>query len=127
MRVWQIFLILAIAVIIVCPALAQTGHWSEPVPVANINTYGHEYYPSISPDGLTLYFARDNSIMISHWNGQGWDIPIDAGPEVNAGQRQISATVTPDNRTLYFTSWRSGGYGTYDIWRSYWQDSCRRQ
>jgi hypothetical protein len=100
-------------------AFAQTGYWSEPVPVDSINGIIDDYYPSMSPDGLTLYFATGNRIRISHWNGQSWGASVDAGPNINAGQRQIKASVTPDNRTLYFTSWRSGGYGTYDIWRSY--------
>jgi len=125
MNLWKTLTAAATIIIIAGSAFAQNGYWSEPVPVPNINTYDHEYYPSISPDGLTLYFASGNSIKISHWNGQGWDAPIDAGPNINAGQRQIKASVTPDNRTLYFTSWRAGGYGTYDIWRSYWQDSCQ--
>ena len=104
---------------------AQTGHWSQPVPVDSINTYDHDFYPSISPDGQLLFFATGNSIMMSRWNGRSWGHLVDAGPNINAGQRQIKASVTPDNRTLYFTSWRAGGYGTYDIWRSYWQDSCQ--
>jgi hypothetical protein len=125
MNLWKTLIMAATILIIAGSAFAQTGHWSEPVPVPNINTYYHEYYPSISPDGLTLYFARSNNIMISHWNGQEWGEPVDAGPNINAGQRQIKASVTPDNSTLYFTSWRAGGYGTYDIWRTYWQDSCQ--
>jgi hypothetical protein len=125
MRVRIIFTTTAMILAMMGGAFGQSGYWSEPVPVDSINGIINDYYPSISPDGLTLYFATGNGIRFSHWNGQGWGVSEDAGPNINAGQRQIKATVSPDNRTLYFTSWRSGGYGTYDIWRSYWQDSCQ--
>jgi len=94
------------------------------MPVDSINGIIHDFYPSISPDGQAMYFTKGNYIWVSNWNGSSWGTPAILGENINSGQRQIKATVTPDNQTLYFTSWRAGGYGTYDIWKSNWDDSC---
>jgi len=99
--------------------------WSEPVPVDSINGVIDDYYPSISPDGLTMYFTTGNRIRTTRWNGSAWGASVDVGDNINSGQRQVKATVTPDNRTLYFTSYKAGGYGSYDIWKSEWDDSCQ--
>jgi hypothetical protein len=93
--------------------------------VDSINGVIDDYYPSISPDGQTLLFTTGNRIRMSHWTGTTWSSSVDLGNNVNSGQRQVKATITPDNRTLYFTSWKDGGYGSYDIWKSEWQDSCQ--
>jgi len=103
-------------------ALAQNGQWSEPVPVVELNGTNHDSYPSISSDGQTMYLTKGNYIWNSRWCGETWGTPTILNEHINSGQRQVKATVTPDNRTLYFTSWRAGGYGTYDIWKSEWDD-----
>lgn len=105
-------------------ALAQNWNWSDPVLVDSINGVIMDFNPSLSPDGQTMYFTTGNRIMVSYRSGDTWGAPTMLGPNINSGQRQVKATVTPDNRTLYFTSWRAGGLGTYNIWKSNWDDSC---
>jgi len=104
-------------------ALGQGGNWSEPVLVDSINWGYHDGYPSISPDGQTMYLAKGNDIWAARWNGESWGTPVILNENINLGQVQVGATVTPDNRTLYFTSYRDNGYGSYDIWKSDWDDS----
>ncbi len=121
----SLIMMMAVMLLAAVPAYAHTGHWSEPVPVDSINGVIDDFYPSISPDGQTLYFTTGNRIRASRWTGTGWGTSYDLGPNINRGQRQVKASVTPDNRTLYFTSWAAGGIGTYDIWKSNWDDSCQ--
>ena len=117
-----------VAYILAILALAFSGRskadWTEPVPVDSINGVIDDFYPSISPDGQTMYFTTGNRIRMTRWNGVAWGASVDLGDNINSGQRQVKATVTPDNRTLYFTSYKAGGYGSYDIWKSDWDDSC---
>lgn len=115
--------ILIIIVIIASSIGVWAQHWSDPVLVDSINGVIMDFNPSLSADGQTMYFTTGNRIMVTHRNGDTWGAPTMLGPNINSGQRQVKATVTPDNRTLYFTSWRAGGYGTYDIWKSNWDDS----
>ncbi len=111
--------------LLLCPSIyAQGFNWSEPELVDSINGIIDDFNPSISADGQTMHFTTGNRIMVSHRIGDTWGAPTMLGDNINSGQRQVKATVTPDNRTLYFTSWRAGGYGTYDIWKSEWDDSC---
>jgi hypothetical protein len=117
-------LVTALLVAPLGPVSGQNGGWSEPIPVDSINGVIDDYYPSISPDGLTMYFTSGNRIRMTRWNGSSWGASADLGDNVNSGQRQVKATVTPDNRTLYFTTYKTGGYGSYDIWKSQWDDSC---
>jgi len=105
-------------------AMPAAADWTEPVPVDSINGVIDDFYPSISPDGQTMYFTTGNRIRMTRWNGVAWGASVDLGDNINSGQRQVKATVTPDNRTLYFTSYKAGGYGSYDIWKSEWDDSC---
>lgn len=110
--------------IVILPALTLAQSWSDPVLVDSINGIILDFNPSLSADGQTMYFATGNRIMVSHRTGDTWGAPTMLGQNINSGQRQVKATITPDNQTLYFTSWRAGGYGTYDIWKSNWDDSC---
>lgn len=98
----------------------------------NVNSAGFEYYPCISADGTTLYFTvRDrlggfggDDIWISTWDGMEWAVPVNAGPNVNWEWRDLSPSISADGMKLYFVSWgRPGGYGSYDIWVSMWEDT----
>lgn len=97
--------------------------WSKAVPMANnINTPGHEATIGISADGQQLLIykddAGDGNIYLSRLMGENWMTPQKLTENVNSKSWEPSATITPDNNTLYFTSTREGGFGGRDIWRS---------
>lgn len=105
----------------------ENGYWGRPVNLGNkINTDGHEQAPYITDDGKTLYFASgghpgmgEEDIYMSwkdHNTGQ-WSIPINLGPPINTGFRETGFFLTPDGRSGYFSSDRSGGLGGLDIYR----------
>jgi Tol biopolymer transport system component len=88
--------------------------------------------PSISSDGLTLYFSDGHSPQYSNrlpggLGGQGdiwmvtrasvngtWGEPINLGPAVNS-QHAIHPSISSDNLSLYFQTHRSGSLGHCDI------------
>ena len=88
----------------------------------NINTPGHEATIGISADGQQLLIykddAGDGNIYLSRLMGENWMTPQKLTENVNSKSWEPSATITPDNNTLYFTSTREGGFGGRDIWRS---------
>ena len=112
---------------------AQTGApaWPEPVNVgAPVNSSFQDNNPSVSGDGLSLYFSSnrpcgdgDVVLDVNLWvarrsgAGQPWQVEclrinvdgfLDTGPDL-----------TPDGRWLYFSSDRPGSTGTQrDIWVS---------
>ena len=104
----------------------QTGKtWSKPVAVAGINSDFHDRMPSISPDGKFLFFSSDrpggygkDDIWMSEYDSvnRKWKEPVNAGETVNTAGSEISPSIHVDGITLYFSSNRKGGIGSYDIY-----------
>lgn len=94
--------------------------WSDPVRLdAAVNTHVEEYQPRLAADQRTLLFTRatpswrDIWIAVRDQDG-GWTVhPL--GLPVTA--RTQCPWLTPDGRTLYFSSDLAGGCGDFDIWR----------
>ena len=110
--------------------------WGEPVnlgPVVNSNC--GEMGPAISADGLMLFFFSGLHVTIAGparpggfgrgdiWMSRRankdapWEEPVNLGPSVNTVSHEILLSISTDGSTLYFTSDRSGGYGSTDIWQ----------
>ena len=104
----------------------EDGVWDSPVnlgPMVNGPTL--DGYPSISPDGLLLFFAstREGGLgMDDIWvttrptKDDAWGAPVNLGPSINTSGYERSPRLSPDGYTLYFASNRPGGFGGYDIW-----------
>jgi hypothetical protein len=93
-----------------------------------VNSSYAECMPSISADGLSLYF---NGWSNNRPNGYGeidiwlstrdsidddWGEPVNAGPAINTSGKDYGPCISPDGLALYFTANRVGGYGTWDLW-----------
>ncbi len=98
---------------------------------ANINTPTYnEGAQCLSPDGQFLFFTGCNrpdglgrcDIYISQKEGKGWSKPVNLGFPINTKGWESQPSISADARTLYFVSDRSGGYGSYDIWKSHLGD-----
>ncbi len=89
-----------------------------------INTQYWESQPSLSSDGLTLYFVSDRDggiggtdIYIStRTNGGEWTQAVNLGPNVNTWGDEMSPFIAADNATLYFASDGHPGLGGLDIY-----------
>ena len=99
--------------------------FGEPVNLGPLNSEGSDWDPSISADGLTLYFHSNRlggygggNIWVTTretTDSEWWSTPTNLGPTVNslgAGTPSISA----DGLTLFFSSKRPGGSGNSDLW-----------
>jgi len=91
-----------------------------------INTSYQEGGPSISSDGLILFFWSDRpggSGYEDVWftrrssTTQDWQSPIWLGPNVNHSSYDCNPDVSSDGRTLYLTSDRTGSIGSTDLWQ----------
>jgi len=95
--------------------------WQEPVNLGpSVNSSAGEVEPSISGDGLELYFRlwddRILRVCTRPSKDAPWSSPVKVGPPVgsyNAYEPDISA----DGLSLYFASGSArGGYGKADLW-----------
>jgi outer membrane protein OmpA-like peptidoglycan-associated protein len=102
------------------------GTWSKAQPVAGkINTNLNEGAQNISQDGDWLIFTGCNYpegegscdlyIAYKTKNG-GWTEPENMGRTINTEFWESSPSLSPDKKSLYFSSSRPGGYGGKDIW-----------
>ena len=94
-------------------------------PPINTRPY-NEGASSISHDGKYLFFTacnREDGLgscdLYFTWkeNGQ-WVQPRNMGANINTGAWESHPCLSPDGKTLYFASNRSGGKGSSDIWKS---------
>ena len=95
--------------------------WGEAVNLGpTINSSVGEWYPSISADGLVLFFQDDNLDMCIAQR-KSTDEPF--GPavqlpsQINTSRIEGAPSLSYDGSTLYFASNNSGGYGQNDIWQ----------
>src|SRR3989449_6220373 len=49
----------------------------------------------------------------------GWSTPVNLGPAINSVLRENGPTISKDGLSLYFGSFRAGGFGGSDIWVSH--------
>jgi len=95
---------------------------------SRINTSGQDSLPSLSSNGLELYFNSNNSSGgyggFDIWMAERssltseWGSAVNLGGLVNSSAWDASPVISSDNLTLYFSSRRAGGYGSDDIWVS---------
>ncbi len=112
----------------------EDAPWGEPVNLGPpVNSAYDEWTPSLSPDGLLLFFS-DHEVREKRPGGYGdadmwvsrratvhdnWGTPVNLGPMVNGPYREESPRLSPDGRMLYFSSRnRPENYGRWDIWQA---------
>ncbi len=92
---------------------------------ALVNSGAEDRAPSISADGLELYFHSDRSggqgsvdiwVTTRETTEDDWSAPMNIGPSVNSSVFDRNPDFSADGLTLYFVSNRPGGYGDTDFW-----------
>ncbi len=104
----------------------KNGKWTNIKNLGkNINSEAWDSQPSLSNDGNTLYFVSDRDggmggtdIYVSKKVKGGWSDPVSAGSKINTSSDEMSPVLSPDNKTMTFSSNRPGGVGGFDIYAS---------
>lgn len=106
-------------------AINKNGVWAEAEEVkGSINTPRHDACVGLSPDGKRMFLFKTNSNLVGgdlyeskEINGF-WSVPLKLTDKVN-GEYSIerSASISLNERVLYFSSNREGGYGGFDLYR----------
>jgi hypothetical protein len=86
----------------------QGGHYQKPQRLI-LNGDNNIFDPFISPDERYLIFASNGKLFISYRHGEGWSQGQELGPEVNDGGDNGSPYVSPDGKTLYYSSSKTDG------------------
>lgn len=95
--------------------------WRPATPVA-FNSAGRDFDPAFSADGRFVYFCSDrpggsggDDVWRVAVRGQGFGAPVNLGPAINSAGKEFAPMLSPDGRTLLFSSDRPGGAGGHDL------------
>ena len=108
------------------------NNWGTAVKLGNgVNSNFWDGYPSISPDGKTLYFVSDRpggiggkDIYFSTQQADGnWSDARNIGRAINTRLDEITPHIDSFGTRLYFSSNRSDGLGGFDIYYSEFEAS----
>jgi Tol biopolymer transport system component len=116
------------SLLLVAAVEGQYSDWGAAADLAPpVNSAFAELAPSISTDGLSLYFFSDrpggfggNDIWVSQRASVAdpWDAPQNLGPTINTVHDDNAPTLTLDGHRLYFASNRPEGFGGLDLYVS---------
>jgi len=103
-----------------CDSISDS--FGNPVFLKNVNSNDGEWMPHISVDGRTLFFSRSGATVL--WVAMratmydDFGPPLKLPPQINiSSYLNNSPSLSADGSTLYFTSDRPGGVGSYDLWQ----------
>jgi hypothetical protein len=118
-----------IAIAGVSAAVRESEEWSTPTRLpAPVNSTFNEIQPSLSKDGLSLYFVSRrtgtlgaNDIWVSHRDCRecDWQTPVNPGAPINSATGESSPRLSRNGHYLFFGSNRPGGQGQTDLYVSY--------
>ncbi|MAT40033.1 MAG: hypothetical protein CL946_10565 [Ectothiorhodospiraceae bacterium] len=91
---------------------------------SEINSDGWESQPTISPDGMVIYFASDRDggqggtdiWMSTRTFGGEWQEPVNLGPVINTSGNEAAPYIAIDGKTLFFSSDQHPGIGGMDMY-----------
>jgi len=102
---------------------ADDTTWTTPQILAGsgINTESHDAAVGLSPDGQELFIYKvtgkdGGDLYQSTLVGSVWSAPKNLGPNINTASWEPSASTTSDEKVLFFTSDKKGGFGGRDIY-----------
>lgn len=102
----------------------STGNFSEPKDIGpTVNSNSNDAAVALSTDGQKLFIYKDDrtnggDLYLSTLSGRDWSIPERLIGDVNSPSWEGSCSLSADEKTLYFTSERKGGYGGKDLYKS---------
>ena len=106
----------------------KKGKWTKPKSLpGKFNTKFTETTISISPDEKLLFFVSSNpketfggrDIFFSKKDERGkWQKPVNMGKEINTPYDEECVHMSPDGKTLYFSSKGHNSMGGYDVFKT---------
>lgn len=109
----------------------MNGKWKTPEALGKpINTTYWEGGVCISPDGKRYFFTSERKggyggsdiWMVEKKNKKEWGKPVNLGPEVNSKYDEAGMFLAPDGKTLFFCSNGPNSMGSYDIFRTVYEN-----
>ena len=105
------------------------GKWTVENLGGTINTAGDEYEAQPSPDGSRLIVMSDGALYQSRKKGKKWSARTKLPAEVNRGEFQVGAILSPSGRSLlYSTDTKGADSGEFFVFHEQgteaWPPAC---
>jgi Tol biopolymer transport system component len=107
---------------------SRVGEFSAPSEVANVNSAtvtDNDGQPFVTADGQELWFVSTragglggNDIYRAVWNGSSF-VNVAAITALSSNVDDYLPTLSADKLTIYLSSTRPGGQGSFDIWTAH--------
>ena len=87
-----------------------------------VNTSAIDFGPSLSADGLELYYSSNRGGAFNTWVAtratvsDPWEEPVNIGPTVSSSSGDFGPCISADGLDLFFGSFRPSGSGETDLW-----------
>jgi len=105
----------------------KKGAWSEATNLGNtINTEYDDESPFIDAEGKTLYFSSKGHNVIGGFDvfkstydmeHKSWKAAVNLGYPINSTDDDLYFVVSGDNKSAYFASVKTEGYGDMDLYK----------
>jgi hypothetical protein len=128
MKMSRVVLVLCFVLAVKAYAGGKFSDWSAPTNLGTaVNSSFVEITPTVSKDGLSLYFSSDRpgtfgalDLYVSQRSSveQPWGSPVNLGPVLNSAAVDQAPGLSRDGHYLFFATDRPGGLGGLDIWVS---------
>lgn len=101
--------------------------WSEPVNLTpQVQSDGDLYTTALSFGGNELFLSRNDNFNSDIYSSKlvdgTWTTAEKLNKNINTKYWESHAAISPDGKTLYFTSNRKDGFGGLDIYKSEWDE-----
>jgi outer membrane protein OmpA-like peptidoglycan-associated protein len=109
----------------------EGAQWSEPKNLGDVvNSKEWDSQPTISSDGTRIIFSSERAggygngdlYMIEKNVFGEWGPPQNLGGMVNTPFSDMSPYLSPDGKTLYFASLGHPGFGSYDLFKTVYEN-----
>lgn len=105
----------------------EGNDWSPPVNLTpQVQSDGDLYTTALSFGGDELYLARSDNFNSDIYSSKlvdgTWTTAEKLNKNINTKYWESHAAISPDGKTLYFTSNRKEGFGGLDIYKSDWDE-----
>ena len=106
------------------------GEWGEATNLGKpVNTKKHDATVGLAPDGKSLITyhginRKNGNLLITRKDDAGnWEKLTDLGSNINTDYHEEAATLSFDEKKLFFVSDKPGGYGGHDIYVALWDEA----
>jgi outer membrane protein OmpA-like peptidoglycan-associated protein len=110
----------------------EGGSFSKPKPMRMLNSKYREAHASMTADGKTIYFTSNNPALgtnsldiykVSKDSVSGkWSKPVNMGGAINSEYDEECVFISPDGKTMYFSSAGHNTMGGMDIFKTVFEE-----